>query len=302
MKNRFSVAVRYISLFFIVAFGVVSIVGSGGSSGHGGDDGDGDLPSMTINQDNIVEIAQSIIDSTLIGEGFVEEFGDLQIPEGACADSGTITSVGSISDPPAVDDTITVTFNDCQEFGDITDGTITLTIKEVSADFDGTPPYNLKVEIVFNNLSSEDIDLGLVATVNGDMTITISNDGAGELRVRIEGNSLTTQWDGEVETLSDLLIELVDNSSTGDFSKDLNGTISSTLLGGSVTFNTTTLFSGNENIGGEPTAGVLHITNSIDNSQALLSAKDDGSGLVIKVDADGDGEYEFEDFISYDNL
>jgi hypothetical protein len=70
-----------------------------------------------------------------------------------------------------------------------------------------------------------------------------------------------------------------------------------------VTFATTTLFTGKENVaGGEPTAGELHITNSIDNSQALLIAREDGTGLEIKVDADGDGDYEFEDFISYDNL
>ena len=298
MKRELSVIIKFICLTAIFALGVVSIIGSGG----GGGGGTTPIETGVINQDNIVEITQGIVDSTLIGEGFVEEFGDLQIPEGACAYGGTITSVGSIGDPPAVDDTITVTFNDCQEFSDITDGTMILTIKEVSTDFDGTPPYNLKVEILFNDLSSEDIDLELVATVNGDMTITISEDDAGELRVRIQGNSLAQQWDSEVEELSDFLIELVDNWITGDFSKDLNGTISSTLLGGSVTFDTTTLFTGNENIGGEPTAGVLHVTNSIDNSQALLTAKDDGSGLEIKVDADGDGEYEFEDFISYDNL
>jgi hypothetical protein len=297
MKKRLSVAARYISLVFILTFGVISIIGSGGGGGGGGGG------TAIINEDNIRDIAQGIIDSTLIGDGFLEEFGDLQIPEGACEDDGTITTLGSIGDPPEVDDTITVTFNDCQEFGVITNGIMTVTIKEVSADFDGTPPYNLSVEILLINLSSEDIDLGLVATVTGDMTITISEDGAGELRVKIEGDSLTTQWDGEVETLSDFLFEMVDNSSTLDFSKDLNGTIGSTLLGGSVTFATTTLFTGKENVaGGEPTAGELHITNSIDNSQALLIAREDGTGLEIKVDADGDGDYEFEDFISYDNL
>ena len=299
MKRELSVIIKFICLTAIFALGVVSIIGSGG----GGGGGTTPIETGFINQDNIVEITQGIVDSTLIGEGFVEEFGDLQIPEGACADGGTITSVGSIGDPPAVDDTITVTFNDCQEFSDITDGTMTLTIKEVSTDFDGIPPYNLKVEIVFNDLSSEDIDLGLVATVNGDMTITISEDDAGELRVRIQGNSLTQQWDSEVEELSDFLLELVDNWITGDFSIDLNGTISSTLFGGSVTFDTTTLFTGNENIGtGEPTAGVLLVINSIDNSQALLTAKDDGTGLEIKVDAEGDGEYEFETFIPYGDL
>jgi hypothetical protein len=298
MKKRLSVAARYISLMFILTFGVISIIGSGGGGGGGGG-------TAVINEDNIRDIAQGIIDSTLIGEGFLEENGDLQIPEGACEAGGTITTVGSI-DPPEVDKTIIVTFNNCQEFLDgslvITNGTTTVTIKAVSADFDvENPPYSLSVEILID-LSEEIDDLGLFATITGDMTITISEDDAGELRVKIEGDSLTTQWDGEVETLSDFLFETADNWITGDFSKDLNGTIDSTLLGGSVTFATTTLFTGNENDGSEPTAGVLHITNSIDNSQALLVAREDGTGLEIKVDADGDGDYEFEDFISYDNL
>jgi hypothetical protein len=167
---------------------------------------------------------------------------------------------------------------------------------------------------VLSNLSSEAIDLGLVATVNGDMTISISDDNTGGLSITIEGNSLTQQWDGEVETLSDFLIEMVDNLATGDiemvdnlatgdYSINLNGTIGSTMLSGSVTFNTITIFTGNENIGtGEPTAGELLVINSIDNSQGLLTAKDDGTGLEIKVDADGDGEYEFQTFIPYGDL
>ena len=61
------------------------------------------------------------------------------------------------------------------------------------------------------------------------------------------------------------------------------------MLSGSVTFNTITIFTGNENIGtGEPTAGELLVINSIDNSQALLIAQNDGSGLLVVIDADGD--------------
>jgi CheY-specific phosphatase CheX len=290
MKNKLTIAARYISLFFILAFGVVSIVGSGGSSGHGGD---GAPPGTTINEDNIEEITHRILDLAFLGEGFEDEFGDLQIPEGDCLDGGTITSTGNISDPPAVDDTTTVTYNNCQEFGVITDGTMTLTITQVSDNFDGTPPYNLNIDIVLNDLSSEDVDLGLVSTTNGDMAIFFSENLAGDMSIMMQGNSLTLQWDAEFETLSDFLIELTTNWITGDYSLDLNGTIDSTLIGGAVSFNTTTNFTGNDNIGtGEPTAGVLHVTSSIDNSQALLTALADGVSLETKVDADGDGEYE----------
>jgi len=301
MKTKIFATMKFIGLAACIMLGLVSIIGTGGGGGGGG----GVAPPGTtiINKDNVEDIAHRIIDSSLLGEDFVSDFGDLQIAGYDCVDQGNVTTTGSISEPPAVNDTITVTYNNCQEFGIIINGSMTVTIKEVSNNFDGTPPYNLKAEIVMSNLSSEDIDLGLVATVNGDMTISISDNNAGEMSVTIEGNSLTQQWDSEVETLSDFLIEMVDNWATGDYSINLNGTIGSTLLSGSVSFNTITIFTGNENIGtGEPTAGVLLVINSIDNSQALLTAKDDGTGLEIKVDAEGDGEYEFETFIPYGDL
>jgi hypothetical protein len=151
----------------------------------------------------------------------------------------------------------------------------------------------LTIDLVFNDLSSEDVNLGLVSTSNGDIAISIREDLTGNMSIMIQGNSLTQQWEGEVETLSDYLIELTTNWNTGDFSLDLNGNLDSTMIGDPVSFITTTLFTGNDNIGtGEPIAGVLHVTTSIDNSQALLTALADGVSLETKVDADGDGDYE----------
>ena len=51
-----------------------------------------------------------------------------------------------------------------------------------------------------------------------------------------------------------------------------------------------------------PTAGVLHVTSNIDNSQALLTALADGVSLQVEVDADGDGEYEYVDLIPWLDL
>ena len=254
----------------------------------------------TINQDNIKEITHRILDFAFLGEGFLGQFGDLQITDYNCQDGGNVTTTGSISTPPTVNDTITVTYNNCQEFGVITDGTMTMTITQASDNFDGTPPYNLTIDLVFNDLSSEDVNLGLVSTSNGDIAISIREDLTGNMSIMIQGNSLTQQWEGEVETLSDYLIELTTNWNTGDFSLDLNGNLDSTMIGDPVSFITTTLFTGNDSME-NPTAGVLHVTN-IDNSQALLTALADGVSLQVEVDADGDGEYEYVDLIPWLDL
>jgi len=251
----------------------------------------------TINQDNIGEITQGINAFVSLGDNF-----DLMITDPFC-EVGDATTTGSISDPPAVNDTVTVTYNNCQEFGVITNGTTTMTITEVSGDINGNPPHSLTIHLMYNDLSSEDVNLGLVSTSSADMYISISEDGMGNFSSVYQGNLLTQKWDDEVVTLSDFLMELTYNMNTGDHRLNMFGDLDSTLIGGPVSFNTTTPFTGNEFIGnGDPTAGVLHVTTSIDNSQALITALPDGVNLQIMVDSDGDGNYEYVDLIPWSNL
>jgi hypothetical protein len=257
----------------------------------GGGGGGGVTPDTVITQDNAADISHRILDSAFLGEGSLENIaGLLEITDHDCVDGGNVITIGIISTPPAVADKITTTYNNCNEYGIIMNGETTNTIAQVSDNFDGTVPFTLHVDVEFTNLSSEDVDLGLVSIIDGAMSVLLS-ETLDEISSTILGNSLTQQWDGEVETLSDFLIEVVDNSTTGDYSLDLNGTIDSTLIGGSVSYDTTTLFTGNVDVGtGEPTAGVLHVTTS--SSQALLTALPNGINVEIKVDADGDDVYE----------
>lgn len=273
---------------------IVSILISGLLMACGGGSGGGVAPGVSINQNNVVEISSLALGFALLGEGYSDDVESLlSTDDHNCVDAGDVTITGSISNPPAVGDTIRVTFNNCQEFGEITDGSMSITITQVSPNFDGTPPYTLNVDVVINNLSTQDINLGLTAITNGDMSIHLSETLAGDISVAILGNSLSLQFDSDYMTLSNFMITSITNGLTGDYSFEVDGTIDSNLIGGSVSFDTTSLFAGNINVGaGDPTAGVLHVTTSIDNSQALLTAQPDGINIQIEVDADGDGAYE----------
>ena len=291
-----------IVLVLMLTVGLLTACGGGGG---GGVTPNTVITNTVITQDNAADISHRILDSAFLGEGNLENIaGLLEITDHDCVDGGNVITIGIISNPPAVADKITTTYNNCNEYGIIMNGEMTNTITQVSDNFDGTVPFTLHVDVEFTNLSSEDIVSGLVSTIDGAMTVLLSETLAGDISSTILGNSLTQQWDGEVETLSDFLIEVVDNWMTGDYSLDLNGTIDSTLIGGSVSYDTTTLFTGNvEDVGtGEPTAGVLHITTSSDKSQALLTAQPDGINVEIKVDADGDDVYEFTVLVPWAEL
>jgi hypothetical protein len=104
--------------------------------------------------------------------------------------------------------------------------------------------------------------------------------------------------EGTIETLTNYEFVIASNYISGDISYDLRGTMESTLIDGSVSFDSTTVFAGNVNISDNPTSGVLLLTTSIDNSKAILTVQNDGLNVLIEVDANGDDIYE----ISYTRL
>jgi hypothetical protein len=166
---------------------------------------------------------------------------------------------------------------------------MTMTFTEISS-YDLTPPYTLGVDVIFTSYSiSAD---NLVITSDGDMSMLLSEDVADNMRLVYSGNSITTSDSGVVETLTSYRYDMEANDISGDYSLDMQGTINSTEIGGSVSFDTLTTFTGNDYVANSnPTAGVLLITGT-DNSQARVTAMSDGINVQIEIDADGDGLYE----------
>jgi len=300
MKNKLSIVVKTISILFVFALGVVSIIGSGGGgSGHGTTTTTTTtLPGGTsaINQDNIGEITNGINAFVSLGDN-INTPEDLLTP---VCEAGDVTTEGIINNPPAVGETITLTYNDCQALGVITNGTTTITVTEVSGDISGDPPHSLTIHLVYNDLTTEGVGLGLVSTSSADMYISLSEDGTGNFSIIMQGD-LTEQSEGEVVTFSDFLMELTYNQNTFAHSLNLIGDLDSTLIGGTVSFTTITPFA-SDGSSENPTVGELHVTNSIDTSRARITALPDGLSLKIEVDADGDGVYEYVDLINWSDL
>jgi len=195
---------------------------------------------------------------------------------------------------PNVGDSITVTFDACtDESGDQYDGTMTIRITQITGDLDN-PPFALGISVTFNLTITEGGDS---FTATGGFNFTLSDDGAGGIGIVMSGTSfsISGMQDGAPinQSLSNFRFELTFDESTGDYTVDFSGTISTGDLGGAVTFDTTTPFQGTtstEFLLENPTAGVLEVTGA-GGSKAILTVT--GLNTVrIEIDEDGDGTFE----------
>jgi len=205
---------------------------------------------------------------------------------------GTLTISGEVTDPNVltVGDRITIKFYKCELAGIILNGTVSMTIAEIQGDvINSTPPYTLGVDVVLTVFSVN--DGGLVASANGDLSMLLSENLINDENLVLSGKSLTAWSGGEVQTLTNYNYDLTWEAD-GDYSIGLSGNLASTVIGGSVDFESTVSFSGNENLAENPDTGILWLTTTADASQALLTAQADAVTVWIEVDTDGDGIYD----------
>ena len=202
--------------------------------------------------------------------------------------SGTFTVSGNIDDPPVAGNSITVTYNSCILGTTILNGSMTINFTQVAGDL-VNPPYTMVLTVSLSGFSVTDTVTGLAVASSGDMTMSIDEALNGDINLVLSGSSLSSSAAGVTETLSSYVYDILGNDLSGDFSIDLRGTIASTVIGGSVSFDALAPFMGNDFVfNGNPTAGELHITTSLDSSQAWVTAQNDGMTVLIEVDLDGD--------------
>jgi hypothetical protein len=207
----------------------------------------------------------------------------------------TVTIADSTGTYLTAGDRIALNFVGCDEAGVLMNGGFTMVINAITPFYDPSLPpsaFTLDVSVDMNGFSVDD---GIIDfSADGDMTMAFDVNG-NAISLTLSGNGITVTDGVITETLAGYSYSFIVDDSTGDFSASLNGTISSSLFNGTVSFQTTSAFTGNDFLaGGNPTAGSILFTTDVDNSSAILTAQSDGSTVVIDVDEDGNGIYEIQ--------
>jgi len=211
--------------------------------------------------------------------------GAVQVQTQQCAGGGTFTD--------AFDDangSLTVVFVNCNEGGEVTHGTISLSNVGVSQNLGPTPgtPYSFSVSATFN------IDLSVTAgppassvVTQGSFTFTVGFSGFMQAvpgggtqpgpfiqaQVSMSGASLLSQQNGTVrELLSNFSITVVDDNAQGrdTITAGSGYTFASTAINGSVTVNVTQPII-QPHGSSRPTAGVITITSSASNGMIVVT-------------------------------
>ena len=194
--------------------------------------------------------------------------------------SGDVSGLGTLT--PG--DTFQIVYELCDEgFGEVIDGTVSLTVRDFSGDILlGT--FLLSMDAVLDTLSVSTASDTIVG--NGDATITLDTAETPYIEASVTGSVLTQDSLSSSETLRNYSsAQTFDgNLLPAIYTMNASGTLESSQLPGDVVYSTETTFQGNE--GEYPSTGVLLMTG--DNSSARLVAVD-ATNVRIDIDNDGDG-------------
>ncbi len=176
------------------------------------------------------------------------------------------------------------------------DGATSLTDLIVTGDpLNQIAPWRLAMTFGFNDLSGTDSDG--TAILNGDLDTDMSSDDNLIINLSVATDSLTAELSGITETLSDYGLTQTLNLNASTQVISANGTLTSTLLDGSVTFETLEDFMvvGDEN----PFTGKMLISD--DSSSVLLTVLDNIS-VQLDIDLDLDGTIDETIVLTWDEL
>ncbi len=182
-------------------------------------------------------------------------------------------------------DTFDIDFNMCffEDSGTTLDGLTSLTDLVVTGDpLNRIAPWVLELTFGFDNLSGTD-STGTVI-VDGDVNLDYRSDDNIVENIVITTASLTTQQAGITETLSDYVLTQTFNVNALTLVLSANGILTSTLLEGSVTFETLEDFTGT--FEDNPSAGQMLIS---DPSSSVLVTVVDNISVLLDIDFDLDG-------------
>ncbi|MGI9286114.1 MAG: hypothetical protein ACR2P1_12055 [Pseudomonadales bacterium] len=204
-----------------------------------------------------------------------------------CESGGTLTVSGEVADTQVVTagDTLTIDLNNCADISGQLNGQLSVRFNSISGDQLGEI---LNFNVLLTMVDFSVTQSGVTSSGNGDMTLAFSSLSDTEIEASLTGNSLTLTEGVATSTLSDFSIVETLDEATGASSTDSSGTLQSTEIGGSLSFETTVPF---QSVGDEyPFAGTLAITGADGSSLQFVTI--DSVNVRLDVDADGDSSFE----------
>lgn len=231
--------------------------------------------SVTPNAHRIGDLAHTYAELQI--EGLVQN----------CIISGTVTLSGDVaqSNTLTAGDSVTAVFDNCDDNdGFLIDGELSLDVVSVSGDF-GSELYRLTLDMVLTDL----VVTGGSETVSGDgdVTLTIDSLDFPVLVTALSGSELTVGTGNEDITFRnfDQVFEVDLGVVPEPVSAEVNGRIQSTVLGGSVDYQTvvTIRASGDD----DPYSGEILIKGA-DSSQVRIVIVSN-QAVRLEIDLEGDG-------------
>jgi hypothetical protein len=222
-----------------------------------------------------------------------------------CNVSGTVTFSGEIASPDSSSltpgDTITIAATNCDD-GDglVLNGTMTLVVVTATGMIDQDPysvnlflpPYDFTFDVTMGNFSIKETATGSAATINGDLTWQEDSDDGVIINSMYSGNSLQLTSPDTTDILTKYQITSTIDQGNNDAYTTVNaGSLSSTKLGGSVDFQTTTPFTGyNSDF---PDTGQIVITGATVTDgvgfSKVTAVSENSTCVRLVVDPNGDG-------------
>jgi hypothetical protein len=304
--------------------------------GGGGGDADAPAPLAAITTTNAQAIASSVVTASLEGgdmgsfAGFtpvgasasspksarvsyskVAEIQNAQIgallqhtqavalvpvgPEvSPCTGGGTVTLSGNLADPATLspNDTITLNYASCVEGDTTTNGQFSMRV----TSFSGDPASGTFTFAVTTTITSFQVAVaGETATLNGSVSISIGLAGS-TVTTTVTSSSISVGDGSSNHTLHDY--SSVHTLTSGSFTLDVSGRLTSSDFSGTVNFDTTVLLQGMGD--GYAFTGQLLITGA--NGATIKVIVLDSTYVRLEVDSNGDGVVDATLDVTWDDL
>ncbi len=280
----------------IIAFSILASCGGGGSGGPTPPPPPPppNLAALPITGDNAQNITSTVLDAATSVAELVSVTDFVTIPvvnltEIVACDAGDITITWDdvdVSSTVSTGDTFDSVFSGCVTNASATtiDGAVSLTNLIIAGDpINEIAPWALSMTVSLTDLAITDADG--TATVNGDLDVDTSSDDNIIATGAINSTLVTIQYSSGVnEELADYMIEQTTDMNALTSSIDTSGTFTSTVLEGSVTFETLQSFVAVADA--NPSTGEMLISDS---TSSVLVTVIDNVNIQLEIDLDLDG-------------